>query len=460
MSDSNSKVLTMAKLNDWSEYETPPECQESNYGSYAVKNISVYRQDFVDDILFEGSKETILMGSILPVLISVGVVGNLFVGFMLNHRDMRSLCSMFMQAMMITKAFYLLVMSLVIVPKFWIFKVYESGDHDSFWDHLAAVQNTYIYAYPLYRQTGLLSDWYMSALIVEQYAAYSKPEEVAKWSMGDLKIKVIITLLNATILIHFVDFFKFTRQGICITHDTESESAHIYLAELICLSTIYREEGYLTYEKYIYFVFFQFLPYFLTLGAFVDCILSYRYSKTQVTPVPILDLKALRRIQSGRSVITTLCMTGAFLLLKFVIYSAYIATLTYDKATFLDQECHLNPSDSQFLNSPAIFVYLLTFGNMLNAIISPWICLFTHGDLKTVLKNSARNTIDFLQHTGRKLYLILDCTRPSPPPEDTDQSRTGSNIELVTMEGAAAPYSNGTLHIYENSATGERQCLY
>ncbi|ELU04839.1 hypothetical protein CAPTEDRAFT_198499 [Capitella teleta] len=444
-------------MDPWNEPAVPPECLDT--GPYPVKNVSHFYTSEYDHHLFQNTLQSNIVIFIVPILSGIGVTASLLVALLLQHPDLRGFSSMILQANLFTDVVYLITATFVIIPKFQLSELYLAGKYDEFWKNLAGIQDTYIIGYPIYRETGSLSVWYTAALIMEQYLAYANPEKLARWAEKGLKIKMIITLLNANILVHIMLFFKFVKEGICVAqYPVEEEDAKnlygIYKANLVCLSTTYRKPGYIIYEKYIYYFLFDLLPWVLSLCALGMSYAYYKLQKQQLAAnAHIFTGTLLRTFQSGRSVENTFGIMIAFLSITFIRHIAYMICHPNMVIGELDQHCNLNPFDIYNLQVHQVFTTIFFYAPYLNALVKPWICLFLHQGLKIMLMAFYRRTQKCLKITGRNLCLVLDCSRPTPPSDDIGMAASNNDLLRSEGEATAAPYSNGELHAYENIAT-------
>jgi hypothetical protein len=342
---------------------------------------------------------------------------------------------------------------------------YTKEEYQKFWDEVRDAQNAYIFGFPIFRLMDLLSIWYTTALVLEYLGAFTRPEKLAKWSGTDTKIKIIITLLNSSILLHIVLFFKFTTQGYCVKQYRTNPETKVeeyvgsFEADMICLSDTYRESTYIIFEKYVYFFVFKTLPWLMSLVALVQCYLFYKEECERVNIGAYMAQTDKFFQTASRSPSAIFAVGITFLTCHFFYQLGYCTGMPAMQIGPLDMYCQLIPSDAMLNTLHQALSFMLFITPVINAMIKPWLILGLHEGLKGLLQSFFRKSGKCLVFLGRKCCLCMDCTRPVPPEEDF--TMTASNMDLVTAEepGSAAPYYNKEMltHAHENPAVNERE---
>ena len=173
------------------------------------KMFGYFANHSVDQWLFQKPEMRDIYGIVLPVCAGVGVILNVLAFIIFRHKDMRGLSSALLKGNLIIDCCYLFTQVLLLTPKQWMYTLWESGEHGRFWKTLKDIQQIYRRVYPCSMIASLCSQWYSLALIVEQYYAFYDPARILPWMRQSRGVKLLVAILDLTILVHVTTFFKF-----------------------------------------------------------------------------------------------------------------------------------------------------------------------------------------------------------------------------------------------------------
>ena len=375
----------------------------------------------LDRWLFHRSPLLFSHGVVLPITACLGVLLNLSACCLYLHRDMRSVSTMLLKANLITDSVCLVTLTLMVSPKVWLYRVYEAGRYDTFWDQLSGIQSVYMGCYPIHQISICLSQWYTMALIGEQCVAFVRPDAMARWASRNKDIKLVVTLLNVAIIIHIISFFKFIRRKNVILHypvgiprnDSATPTKHV--AHKICLSVIYQSSKFSAYDKYVYLLCFEVIPWAVALCCFAVCVIVYIRHKRNMQGIIAQDAQLLRALKCGRSVRMVMTVTAASLCLKAVAHGMNILVIPHQNYGDFDNNCYLTPTDVRFLHVPSNVVQTFLFANVINCSIKPLLCIMASYDLRRLMSMYWRRKKNKISEASRRVYIIVDVTRPKPP---------------------------------------------
>lgn len=149
-------------------------------------------------------------------------------------------------------------------------------------------------------------------------------------------------------------FFKFVQDGTVI--------GGVNLTQ-VCLSDMYANRSFHTYDNYVYFVLFVFLPYGVTAALMVRVSIAYvreaRHDSDIITPA----FRVFKDVSSR----TNGAIAALFFALYLVNNVAYIASMRSMHYMTTSRECRLIPTDRRFVFSPRPYELLNSVALMLNS---------------------------------------------------------------------------------------------
>ncbi|ELU12525.1 hypothetical protein CAPTEDRAFT_212000 [Capitella teleta] len=381
------------------------------------RDVSFYSNSSTSDYwLFHQSNAIAYYGIGVPVVACVGFVMNIFTFSAYQHPDFRCLSTLFLNANLVTDSVLLLSSACLVAPKYWLHKFFENLDYSHFWRALRAAQTTHIVAYPVFMITKCLSQWYTMALVIEQWFVFAYPGKLSKMRSREQGHKMVVLIMNLTIIVHFVVFFKYTRQKVFIWQNSTVPVRTE--ADEICLSYAYRSISYQRYEKYIYFIIFELAPCSVTFLFSILCFVeNHRLNKELLKKdTDITNMNLLRTFRSGRSVSTVLSIGVAFSCLQLTAHIIYILSLAdFNENWTLDTHCYLTPYAKLFRRGHPKFGIVYTYVNLTNSAIKPWICLSFNPDFRQLLRTccSWQERI-FTIRTNEMTATAFDSSFPNP----------------------------------------------
>ncbi len=318
-----------------------PEPHHRNYTAGCIQEIGA--QAYHD--LFQWGKYFMFFGATLPVLVALGLCGDVAVFAILHHREMRGLCTLFLNCILLSDVLYLLCVVLIHTPKAYIATFFTVEDcakgNPDFWASVEYAQRIFVGAFPVSELAQCLVVWFTTTLIFEQYAVLKHPESSEKWSGGETGLKIVVTIFNALVLSHLIHFFKLVRRDVLY-----SRVPHMK----ICLSEIYRNEGYRRYDNFIYYYLAYVIPWIISLYAFCRIILEliHRNREEKAIRRSLPDTGLIPVFKGGRSRRTIVCIAIVFLSCHLMSDMAYSWTLYGRLPPTLEDECYLIPVDKKF----------------------------------------------------------------------------------------------------------------
>ena len=141
------------------------------------------------------------------------------------------------------------------------------------------------------------------------------------------------------ILIHLLHFFKFVQDRTVV--------GGVNLTQ-VCLSDMYTNRSFQTYDNYVYFVLFVFLPYIIAAALMVRVCVGYARAMREDGHVIPPAFRVFKDVSSR----TNGAVAALFFVLHFVNIVAYAESMRSMHYLVTSRECRLIPGDRRFVFSP------------------------------------------------------------------------------------------------------------
>ena len=203
-------------------------------------------------------------------------------------------------------------------------------------------------------------------------------------------LQVVITIFNVVILIHLLHFFKFVQDRTVI--------GGVNLTQ-VCLSDMYTNRSFQTYDNYVYFVLFVFLPYGVAAVLMARVCVGYVRAIREDGEVIPPAFRVFKDVSSR----TNGAVAALFFVFHFVNIVAYGESMSSMHYLVTSRECRLIPGDRRFVFSPRQYELMNSVALTLNSSTKFFLLLASRRQFRYVL-------VAFLQRMFSR-NVVVDAVR-------------------------------------------------
>ncbi|ELU01422.1 hypothetical protein CAPTEDRAFT_206770 [Capitella teleta] len=325
---------------------------------------------------------------ILPAFATLGIIGNsISIGVFL-HQKMRSLCTLFITAIFVFQCIFLISKVLTTSLSMWLNRKHPWPEMMLYLPHIEVIQKIYVNGIVVNDVAHSCVGWFSFLLILEQYAAFNHVEKLRKISRLENGIKIIVTVMNLSILLHLIQFFKYTRKETLYTTKPHTQ---------VCLSEVYRTGSFDFYDKYITPMLFHCVPWICALVLLIKTLIDHFARKARNIADLNESFRSLPRYQlppgtkAGRSFKIVVSLTSIYLWADLV----YVCIRFYGVLNPNTEapECSIIPGDTSYSRDDAILGVLSILFHVTNGVLNFSICMLMGNDFRAVFMDSIRRNV-------------------------------------------------------------------